>query len=144
MIPCTPGKLCDTVGLYDLSSSTYTCPERYYCMAGSYEGSSQKVLCPDGYYCPAGSALPHPCPAGKYDNQPGVGLRAESDCENCPVNYFCPLIAQTQYFTANICEAGFVCAAGSVHGRVTICEKGYKCPQSDVAAIACDPNNGEY
>ena len=39
-----------------------------------------------------------------------------------------------------LCDPGFTCPAGSVHPRVNICAKGYKCPQSTTDPIACvDP-----
>ena len=61
-----------------------------------------------------------------------------SDCTDCPINYFCPDVAATSVDTVNdICEAGFTCAAGSQHGRVTICPLGEYCPQSSTVAIAC-------
>ena len=58
------------------------CPAGYVCPAGQ-----DPSICPTGRYCPLGTSVPLPCPSGTYSSL--TGLSAASQCEPCPLGFWC-------------------------------------------------------
>ena len=58
------------------------CPAGYVCPAGQ-----DPSICPTGRYCPLGTSVPLPCPSSTYSSI--TGLSAASQCEPCPLGFWC-------------------------------------------------------
>ena len=115
-----------------------SCGAGYYCRQESSVGAivekndnplagppiSHTSPCPEGYYCPLGSSSPTKCPAGHYC----IGTRLST--------------------FSGICEAGYICLAGSNTPRPEflktannangyICPKGHYCEQGATSEKPC-------
>ncbi|CAG5113760.1 Oidioi.mRNA.OKI2018_I69.chr2.g7850.t1.cds [Oikopleura dioica] len=86
--PCPEGFWCS-------GTNQTACDDGFHCISGSYSpspGCSDKAagrgeVCPLGHYCVDGFKFP--CSAGTTCSQ--YGLTDESQAEDCPAGYYCPL-----------------------------------------------------
>ena len=83
--------------------------------------------CVPGYFCPNGTDIPTPCSAGYFSSQ--KGLKAASDCKECPPGRYCDTIGLQSIADPPKCSAGFVCRAACSTPTPRDGIKGYPCPR---------------
>ena len=159
--PCEAGHYCpiatDASDIDDLK-----CSQGYFCPPGSRTKKGRQAYCKEptsasleclvGHYCPEGTAVPIPCPRGKYSGSPGQHL--QSACEWCPSGQYCDKKGLQQ--SQGECDAGFYCFRGVDNRRPTsgvskengvyiggdVCPRGYYCPADELQPVACP--EGKY
>jgi alpha-tubulin suppressor-like RCC1 family protein len=97
---CPPSK-------YRLGRQTLACPPGVYtspfrgcssqacggpCLGGTY-GTNCQSTCAAGFFCPSGSAVPTPCPVGRFSSISSAS--ALETCSLCPTGSFCSTLAAT-------------------------------------------------
>ena len=117
------------------------CPERFYCKnSGVLATAKTPKECPAGYYCVAKTDTPTKCPAGTYSNR--MGLRAESECDQCRPGYYCATAGLTT--PTDQCQEGYYCTGMSKSATPNDatggqCPKGAYCPKGTITPILCPP-----
>ena len=91
-----------------------------------------QAVCPTGSYCPSDSTSSIGCPAGSF--QPLVGMTQIADCQQCPVNTYCPH-ASSVAFTP--CPSGFLCNATGMLTPIGCAVTTYQPLSNQSACLAC-------
>ena len=140
-LPCPPGRVCGSKGMFNLSQST-ACQSGYICDWNTTGAAQFDFPCPAGYYCATESTPSHlGCAAGAVMNQRRVEMSAiynasaclsdESlDCKECNVDGTRD-DGKTCYCPIGLCPAGFICETGTrLNERERVpCEAGFYCPE---------------
>lgn len=151
---CSGGQYCDTTGL---TSPTGPCAPGYYCAGKSITATPNDTTtgdpCTVGHYCPEGTAVPIPCPDGKYMTNTGA-----AECWNCTPGHYC-----ITGLTPDDCPPGYYCPEGT--GQIwescplgtfststglwdadncTQCTGGWYCDKLNATTLAGKCNAGYY
>ena len=146
-ILCPSGKYCPD----EATATPIICPPGNLCPTTAIAYPDEMQTCPEGFYCPVGTTLFVRATAGT-----GSG-----NMNFCPAGYWCgygaTLATSTygRFNTAQTCNDGVVCAAGSIDqtgtqacaagyyctdGKQTACDIGSYCPVANMTApIRCPP-----
>ena len=167
-LPCPPGANCPegSTTRSEPCPAGYYCPETSFyeefpCYAGNYcsEGSANMTICEFPYYCPPMTGDPltcdlgsgaiesndcrnrtteefccQECPSGQYRDDPLM-----SECENCPVGYYCPAGTGADGTRPIICPAGHYCPEGNPEGKPRPCEPGSFSTEEGLSQNQCTP-----
>jgi hypothetical protein len=113
---CTAGSYC---AYGNQTKPTGKCAPGYYCKKGSPVRQPTNDTfggkCFKGHYCPEGTSWPTPCPAGKYNYEPG-----REACLDCPPGFFC-LVNTT---SPEECLVGYYCPLGTKTRKANPCPTG--------------------
>eukprot|EP01022_Parablepharisma_sp_SALTPOND_P014589 TRINITY_DN199_c1_g1_i1.p1 TRINITY_DN199_c1_g1~~TRINITY_DN199_c1_g1_i1.p1 ORF type:complete len:4309 (-),score=431.50 TRINITY_DN199_c1_g1_i1:34-12960(-) len=125
------------------SSKCTSCPASYYCSGSGNTGIFTD--CTKGHYCPLGTGSPKNCPAGTYN--PVYGLKASSECLDCPAGYACPYLGRSSPYYS--CKYRYYCPLRSTSRYQRYCITGHYCPTGTGRPIPCPigtytPHTGRY
>ena len=108
-VPCRAGYYCPNTGQDVAPSEDFKCDDSgFFCFSSSAafrptdDGSENFGECPLGHFCESG--LKYECPDGTYTDNTG-----SSECSEC--------------------DAGFICASGSISSNDFKCPAGYFCEE---------------
>jgi hypothetical protein len=132
--PCPRGKYRLNEGAGDLSDCE-NCPEGYYCPTGT----AIPIICPVGFYCPVGVSQPEFCAAGTIGQK--VGLKADTECTDCPAGSFCTQPGLTG--PDGFCAQGYQCGAGTSSSKPddSVCPAGGYCEPGLGIQLDCPPGS---
>ena len=74
------------------------------------------------------------CPSGQYRDDPLM-----SECENCPVGYYCPAGTGADGTKPIICPPGHYCPEGNPEGKPRPCEPGSFSTEEGLSQNQCTP-----
>ena len=155
MLSCPAGLYCPDMGMAIYDGTDNLCRAGYYCTGGakiptpgnsftaasSYTSSDPNnsefvgTLCSEGNYCGEQSTSEVPCGAGSFINYEGASLQTE--CLSCPTGLYCPNGGVGDP-SANICDAGYLCTAGSTTSNPTACLVDHYCVAGTLDMQRCD------